>query len=678
MGTTKSMPDGHMKAMQPERKHEGRVRATKLQARPRVSESERFQPEIAEPAGKRRQRSNRALRTREEQRSLEQRLRTIMDSMLEGCQIIGYDWRYLYVNDSVVAQGKQTKQGLLAHTMMEMYPGIENTVLFATLRRCMEQRTTERLENEFTFPNGSKGWFELSIQPVSEGIFILSIDITERRQAEQALKSREEFLRQIIDTSPSLIFAKDWDGRFTLANRAVAEIYGTEPAYLIGKTDADFNLNKAEVDHYVRDDREVMTTLQSKFIGEEAVTNPQKHETRWFQTIKVPLVSQDGRAPQILGVSTDITERKQAELRVETQLRRLEALRVIDAAIAGALDLRLVLNVVLEQTTAQLGVDAASMLLLNPYAQTLTYASGRGFRTQAIEQSRVRLGEGLAGKSILERRVVHVHDPIHSPEFTRATLLEDEGFAEYYAAPLITKGKIVGSLEVFHRTPYEVDEEWRTFLETLAQQAAIGVDSAQLFENLQRSNVDLSLAYDATIEGWSRALDLRDKETEGHTLRVTEMTMKLARASGMSEKELVHVRRGALLHDIGKMGVPDSILLKPDKLTDEEWEIMRQHPQFAFDMLAPIAYLRPALDIPYCHHEKWDGTGYPRGLKGEHIPISARLFAIVDVWDALRSDRPYRVAWTEDKVLEHLRSQAGTHFDPKTVGLFFQVISERA
>ncbi len=228
-------------------------------------------------------------------------------------------------------------------------------------------------------------------------------------------------------------------------------------------------------------------------------------------------------------------------------------------------------------------------------------------------------------------------------------------------------------LEVYHRAPFHPEPDWIDVLETLAGQAAIAVESAQLFETLQRSNADLSVAYDATIEGWSRALDLRDKETEGHTLRVSEVTMQLAKAMGIGDAELVHIRRGALLHDIGKMGVPDSILLKPGKLTDEEWVAMRKHPQLAYGMLVPIAYLKPALDIPYCHHEKWDGTGYPRGLIGEQIPLAARLFAIVDVWDALCSDRPYRPAWPEHKVLEHIRSLSGTHFDPNVVREFLRL-----
>lgn len=192
----------------------------------------------------------------------------------------------------------------------------------------------------------------------------------------------------------------------------------------------------------------------------------------------------------------------------------------------------------------------------------------------------------------------------------------------------------------------------------------------------KQAEIELFNAYDSTIEGWSRALDLRDKETEGHTQRVTKMTMKLTHAAGMTEAELVHVRRGALLHDIGKMGVPDNILLKPDKLTDEEWVAMRKHPIFAFELLSPIVYLRPALDIPYCHHEKWDGSGYPRGLKGEQIPLVARLFAVIDVWDALRSDRPYRQGWSKEKVIEHIKSLSGTHFEPKAVELFLKMMNE--
>ena len=363
---------------------------------------------------------------------------------------------------------------------------------------------------------------------------------------------------------------------------------------------------------------------------------------------------------------------------IQSQLERVEALRMINTAIAGSLDLHLTLNIALENVMTQLNVDAADVLLLNQYNQTLEYTSGRGFLSKNIERSRLRMGEGLMGRAVLEHKTVHIPNlDLATIDFVRAGLLAGEGFVTYFGIPLLAKGEIKGVLEIFHRTFHEASNEWLEFMDTLGGQIAIAVDNAQLFTNLQHSNVDLILAYDATIEGWSKALDLRDKETEGHTLRVTEMTMIMAQAMGLSEAELVHIHRGALLHDIGKMGIPDSILLKAGPLTDEETAVMHKHPDYAFELLSPIQYLRPALDIPYCHHEKCDGTGYPRGLRGEQIPLSARLFSVIDVYDALTSDRPYHKAWAVRKVNEYIQSLSGYYFDPMAVDLFFRVIVKR-
>ena len=365
-----------------------------------------------------------------------------------------------------------------------------------------------------------------------------------------------------------------------------------------------------------------------------------------------------------------LAERVKAEANIQRQLQRLSALRSIDLSITSSLDLRLTLQVILEHVCQQLNVDAAAVLLLNKHTQVLEYAQGRGFRSQAISRSHVKLGEGYAGRAALQRVTLHIPNITNTGNLTRAPLLVGEDFVCYYAVPLIAKGHVQGVLEIFHRTPLQQDQEWLDFLEALAGQAAIAVDNATLFDDLQHSNLELALAYDNTLEGWSRALDLRDKETEGHTRRVTDMSVKLARHLGVSDAELVHIRRGALLHDIGKMGIPDAILLKPGPLTPEEWDIMRLHPVYAQDLLSPISFLKPALDIPYCHHEKWDGTGYPRGLKGEQIPLAARIFAIVDVWDALRSDRPYRKARPREMVSMYIREQSGRHFDPQVVEAF--------
>ena len=362
----------------------------------------------------------------------------------------------------------------------------------------------------------------------------------------------------------------------------------------------------------------------------------------------------------------------------ELTVRRAEqllSLHEIDIAISSSLDLRLTLRVLVSQITSRLRVDAAAVLMLEPHSRRLQFAAASGFRTPGIEHSSLRLGEGYAGRAALERQGIFVPDLREvGNQFVRAALVADEGFVAYYGVPLIVKGQVMGVLEIYQRTPLTRDEAWLEFMETLTTQATIAIDNATLFNNLQRSNIELQLAYDTTIEGWSRALDLREHETELHSARVTEMTEQLARALGVSEAGLVHIRRGALLHDIGKMSVPDSILLKPGKLTDEEWAVMRRHPQLAHDLLAPITFLRPALDIPYCHHEKWDGTGYPRQLKGDMIPLAARLFAVADVYDALTSDRPYRPALSKEAALNYIREQSGRHFDPQAVEAFLKLV----
>jgi len=452
-----------------------------------------------------------------------------LDRLLAGCQLIDFEWRYLYVNDAVTKHGRTTREQLLGHTMMECYPGIEHTPMFTVLERCMLSRTSGYIDTEFTFPDGTAGWFEISVHPAPEGIFVVSIEVTERKRAEVAVRQ---------------------------------------------------------------------------------------------------------------------------------QLARMHSLRAIDVSILGNTDAAVSLQIVLEESRARLYADAGCIRLFDAASSTLEVAARFGNCARDTKPT-VRVGETIVGRAALERR----------------TVSDVEDGRPTFATALISKGVLVGALALSFREAFDPDREWIDFFETVAGQAAMAVDNGRVHEELQRSMRDLHLAYDTTIEGWSRALDLRDKETEGHTQRVTELTMKLARIAGISEAELVHVKRGALLHDIGKMGVPDHILLKPDKLTDEEWVHMRKHPTYAYELLKPIEYLRDALDIPYCHHEKWDGSGYPRGLKGEEIPLSARLFAVVDIWDAIRSDRPYRSGWNEQRSLDFIRSVSGTHLDPKVVELFLRVVA---
>ncbi len=496
-------------------------------------------------------------------------------------------------------------------------------------------------------------------------------DIIARKQAEEQSRYQSSLIENVSDA----IISTDLNFMIRSWNKAAETIYGWKAEEVIGSLVSDvipFG--------YTHDaSNQVLQQLRTNGFWKGDLIQQRKDGTLVNILSALSFIHDSaGNETGTVFVNRDITERKQAEQRIQRQLARLRALRTIDQAITTSLDLRLTLNALLEQVLSQLGVDAAVILLLNQPIQRFEYAAGRGFHSKAIQHAHLRLGEGYAGQAALEHRIIHISNLIEAGgDLARALLLQHESFIAYYGVPLIVKGEVKGVLEIFHRTRLDPDQEWMDFLEALAGQAAIAIDAAQLFDGLQRSNMELRLAYDATIEGWSRALDLRDKETEWHTQRVTELTLELAQSAGISNEQLIHIRRGALLHDIGKLGVPDSILFKPGRLTDEEEAIMRKHPQYAYDMLVSINYLRPALDIPYCHHEKWNGTGYPRGLKGEQIPLSARLFAVVDVWDALRSDRPYRTGWPQGAVLDYIRAQAGIHFDPQVVELFVQVMNQR-
>jgi HD-GYP domain-containing protein (c-di-GMP phosphodiesterase class II) len=368
--------------------------------------------------------------------------------------------------------------------------------------------------------------------------------------------------------------------------------------------------------------------------------------------------------------------RSELHEQTESQLQKLIALRQIDNAISSTLDLHQIINTILTSSQKFLKVDAADILLFDPDSQKLKFAYGIGFRTNLMKGFAINSGDGWAGEAARTRKSIMIPD-INQPsdkQINPAPSVEE--LVSYYVIPLITNNQVKGVMECFTRSPMHLDQDWKDFINLLAGQAAIAINSAQLFDEIKLSNEQLVHAYDDTIEGWSRAMDIRDKETEGHTLRVVDLTLRLARAMGVPEDQLTHIKRGTLLHDIGKLVVPDSILFKPSSLTDLEWKIMKKHPLNAYNMLVSVDYLKPALDIPYCHHEHWDGSGYPRGLKGEDIPLAARIFSVVDIWDALLSDRSYRPAWTREKTLAYIKSRTGEDLDPKVVKVFLKIISE--
>jgi PAS domain S-box-containing protein len=399
---------------------------------------------------------------------------------------------------------------------------------------------------------------------------------------------------------------------------------------------------------------------------------------RFINGSGVLLYDKAGKPSYITGTVQDVTERKHFELKIQSQFEHLKALSIIDHIISSNFDLKVSLSEIIIHVKEELNVDAATILLLNPTSLMLEHGADVGFKSKSVKKTQIRLGESFAGMVAYKLQNILIPNLQDDPKNKLLTqlLLTGEDFKGYYGVPLLIKGQVKGVLEIFNRETLKPDDEWINFLNSLARQIAIAIENASLLERLQRSNLELQLAYDATIEGWSRALDMRDEETKGHSLRVTDMAVKLAGFFGLNETEILNIRRGALLHDIGKMGIPDQILLKPAPLTDDEWLVMRKHPTFAYDLLSPIIYLQQALEIPYCHHEKWDGTGYPQGLKDTHIPLAARIFSVVDVWDALNSDRPYRLAWSPDKIIEHIKGLSGIQFDPRVVDSFLLMQKE--
>lgn len=517
---------------------------------------------------------------------------------------------------------------------------------------------------------------------------LLTLDqmVTIRAYAQAEMAQLHELgatYRRLVDDAVVGVYQTTTDGRFLMANLAFAQMLGYPSADELMESVTDI-----AVDLYLDPDRreefQQLLHEQAEVHGFEAEFRRKDGVAVWVSLNARTVRDTNDQVVHYEGIAVDVTDSKrtteslaQSERRLQEQIRRLGALRTVDMAIAGSMDVRVTLGVLLDQVLAQLEVDAAAIFYWEPGAQEFRFGLGRGSIPPAVEHSASGIGEGKRSQSASERHTVLVANLAVEPDTSPLTkALHGEQFSGYGVTPLIAKGALRGVLEVYTHAPLHPSTDWVSYLEALAGQAAIAIDSTKLFEDLQHQNTELALAYDATLEGWAGALELRDQATEGHTRRATELTAKIARAMGIADEELINIRRGALLHDIGKMAIPDDILRKPGALTEEETEVMQRHPELVVQFIRAIPYLRHAIDIPYCHHEKWDGTGYPRKLKGQDIPIGARIFALVDIWDAVRSDRVYRTAWPQAQAREYIRSLAGTHLDPLVVDTFFSVIDD--
>lgn len=650
-----------------------------------------------------RKRSEQALRESEE------RYRTLIENFPIGVYRTtpGAEGQFLMANPAYLKMmGVASEEELKQHHPSEFYVNPNDRAAFS--EHLIRAGRVSGVELQLKRKDGTRIWglvtSQVEYNPVSgEALFFNNTmeDITERKQREreqnaivtvtsalQGLLTRTETLTIILDQAIELLDAETAiiatctafcsEVAFELARGAHSEhlsgkvihtaeslagqVIASGQPYLIntaGNAPVKPDWNLVPAVHAVAS---MPLLIEGKCVGALIICSKNEIAQAEFRMLAV-----------IADLASSAIHRMTLYEQTQLRLQRLNSLSTINSAISSSMDLHLTLKVLVDQIIIQNQADAADVLLLDPHSLILDYAAGQGFRFRAVESTRLRLGEPQAGIAALERRPVEIHDLAVFKHPQRDALLQ-EGFTAYYAVPLIAKGQVKGVLETFHRKPPVQDPDWRKFLEELGRQAAIAIDNAEQHEKIQRSNEELTLAYDATIEGWSYALDLRDKETEGHSQRVAEWTVRLARAMKVGPQELVHIRRGALLHDIGKVGLPDKILRKTGPLDEEEWVIMRQHPVHAQGLISSIAFLKQALDIPYCHHEKWDGSGYPRGLKGEEIPLAARIFAIIDVWDALTSKRSYRDAWTQEKALMYIAEQSGKHFDPNVVVEFLKLL----
>ncbi|MFH1633872.1 MAG: PAS domain S-box protein, partial [Chloroflexota bacterium] len=527
-----------------------------------------------------------SLQRRHDERKLaEEALRKSTEKLMKAQRVarMGFlDWN-LKTNEMSWSDETYNLYGIDPHkrksttelTMQLVHPN-DREFIDKNLEMAVKGEKGYSIDHRVIRPDGKVIWVHAQAELVRdaegnpESLLGTVVDITDMKLAEEKLR----ITQFSVDQAAESVAWIEEDGRYRYVNDVYCRLLNYSRDELLSMWVFDVNPNFSTEDWHERwrkRKQEGSSFFESSVRTKDGMLIPVEIHANY-------LAYEDKEF--VVSFTQDIRERKLQEEQLKRQVDRLATLRVIDMAIIASLDLRVTLDVFLEQIITCLHIDAADILLLNIHSYNqMNHVASRGFKTDALKHTHLSLGAGYAGRIAQERKAVCIPDLQKEPSdlLEKSPQISSEDFVAYYGVPLIAKGQVKGVLEIFNRTPIEYDQEWLDFLDALATQAAIAIDNAILFDDLQQSNIHLMQAYDNTLEGWSNALDLRDKETEGHSRRVTEMTLRLARQMGMSDSELVHVRRGALLHDIGKMGIPDAILLKPGPLDDEEWEIMRKH-----------------------------------------------------------------------------------------------------
>jgi PAS domain S-box-containing protein len=531
------------------------------------------------------------------------------------------------------------------------------------------------LEGEAQFEETVQRDLHLNVQVIpilnaegeSQGGMVLAKDISHERRARQIESRHQRELIEIFESITDAFITVDFGGRITRVNAKAADLIGLSRESMLG---------------------EQLSSLCPLLLPPEWTAGRAMRPTsfegrlpdseRWFSARVYP--SESGFGLYVI----DISERRRSDqaisglnAQLEQNLKRLNVLHEIDRALGASHDLQLTLGIIVERALQHLQADAVTILRYNPALARLEHAASQGFIQLKARSSTVGMGAWLAGRVALQQAPLSLVQMRETLEGTDThPLLNVEGFVSYNAVPLLSKGKLLGVLEVFHRHAFEPDQEWLDFLHTLGVQAGIAVDNAQLVHELQLTNTQLTLAVDQIIEASARATDFHEGRPDGHAQRAMELTVRVARAFGLNDLEISQVRRGALLHDVGMLGVPDQVRFKSDSLEPSDWAIVENHPNFAYELLRGVRFLRPALQIPCSHHERWDALGYPKGLGGESIPLEARIFAVVDAFEAMRCDRTDRRALNLESAMQEIRNGAGSKYDPQVVAVFLDILEQ--
>ena len=575
---------------------------------------------------------------------------------------------FIEVNDAAPAMLGYTREEMLGLTPMMLEP---DTALEEIQRRQAELRSKgiSNFETVLQHRNGQSIHTEFTAQIIQyEGkpaVMNIVRDVTERKHVEKKVRESEARFRQVLENSLDASYKRNLrTNTYDYLSPVFTQISGYTPEEFINLS-VETVLDLIHPDDRAEGNRVIAESLagaQGSSYRWEYRFKHKDRKYRWLHDQFTIIWDEQGGPGAWIGSVSDITDRKQREYELQT-------IADLSAILRSASTRAKMLPIIVQQLVSLLHCDAISAEMIDPLTnETIVEAAYGEWGTHVGLRQPPMTG--------LNAFVMKTRKPYHSNDFDVISKnaipeISTGGIRSIAGVPLIAQHQLIGILWMGRKTV--ISEIEVRLLASVADMTANALNRATLHEQTQKDAADLALAYDTTLEGWAHALELRDQETEGHARRVVKMTLDLAAAMGIAAGEMENIRRGALLHDIGKMGIPDSILLKPGALDEREWEIMRQHPEYAFRLMEPIEYLRPSLNIPYCHHEKWDGTGYPRYLKGEEIPLEARIFAIVDVWDALTSDRPYRPAWSKERALEHLVEQSNRHFDPQVLEAFLKI-----